>query len=142
MGFLIPSSAQEIYDEIISLEPMEYVRYPSPLLKARFSKEEYIETVEKLQQHILRGDGYEINFCQEFYSDQSAIDPLLVYNKLSTLSPNPFSAFYKYEDKFLICASPERFIKKNGNTIISQPIKGTANRIKNDVEADEKRRII
>ena len=56
----------------------------------------------------------------------TVIDPLHVYQKLSALSPNPFSAFYKYDDKYLICASPERFLKKTGNTIISQPMKGTA----------------
>ncbi len=140
IGVFDSAPAQKIFDEIISLVPAENSRYSSPLLKARFSKKEYIDTVQKLQQHILRGDCYEINFCQEFYSDQSVIDPLLVYKKLSTLSPNPFSAFYKNEDKFLMCASPERFIKKKKNAIISQPIKGTANRIKNDVEADEKRK--
>jgi len=134
------ANAQKIYDEIISLEATESIRYPSPLLKARFSRKDYIETVQRLQQHILRGDCYEINFCQEFYSDNTIIDPLLVYRKLSDLSPNPFSAFYKYQDKYLMCASPERFLKKMGNTIISQPIKGTANRIKNDSDADDQRK--
>ncbi len=140
IGFFNSATARKIYNEIISSAPAKNIRYPLPLLKSRFSRKEYEDTVQKLQQHILRGDCYEINFCQEFYSDQSAIDPLLVYKKLSALSPNPFSAFYKYEDKFLMCASPERFIKKKGNTIISQPIKGTANRIKNDLEADENRK--
>ena len=140
IGVFNSAAAQKIYDEIISSEPIEGVRYPSPLLRARFSKEEYIETVKKLQQHILRGDCYEINFCQEFYSNQLVIDPLLVYEKLSELSPNPFSAFYKHNDKYLMCASPERFIKKKGNTIMSQPIKGTANRVKNDLAADEQRK--
>jgi len=140
IGVFNSAAAQKIYDEIISSEPIEGVRYPSPLLRARFSKEEYIETVKKLQQHILRGDCYEINFCQEFYSNQLVIDPLLVYKKLSELSPNPFSAFYKHNDKYLMCASPERFIKKKGNTIMSQPIKGTANRVKNDLAADEQRK--
>ena len=140
IGVFNSAAAQKIYDEIISSEPIEGVRYPSPLLRARFSKEEYIETVKKLQQHILRGDCYEINFCQEFYSNQLVIDPLLVYKKLSELSPNPFSAFYKHNDKYLMCASPERFVKKKGNTIMSQPIKGTANRVKNDLAADEQRK--
>ena len=140
IGVFNSAAAQKIYDEIISSEPIEGVRYPSPLLRARFSKEEYIETVKKLQQHILRGDCYEINFCQEFYSNQLVIDPLLVYKKLSELSPNPFSAFYKHNDKYLMCASPERFIKKKKDTIISQPIKGTANRVKNDLAADEQRK--
>jgi len=140
IGVFNSAAAQKIYDEIISSEPIEGVRYPSPLVRARFSKEEYIETVKKLQQHILRGDCYEINFCQEFYSNQLVIDPLLVYEKLSELSPNPFSAFYKHNDKYLMCASPERFIKKKKDTIISQPIKGTANRVKNDLAADEQRK--
>ena len=140
IGVFNSAAAQKIYNEIISSEPIEGVRYPSPLLGARFSKEEYIETVKKLQQHILRGDCYEINFCQEFYSNQLVIDPLLVYKKLSELSPNPFSAFYKHNDEYLMCASPERFVKKKGNTIMSQPIKGTANRVKNDLAADEQRK--
>jgi len=133
-------NAQEIFDEIVSLESIKSIDYPSPLLKARVTKKEYIETVKKLQQHISRGDCYEINFCQEFYADDIIIDPLSVYRKLSTLSPNPFSAFYKYHDKYLICASPERFLKKAGDTIISQPIKGTAKRILNDVKADQQRK--
>ncbi len=63
-----------------------------------------------------------------------------VYQKLSARSPNPFSAFYKYEDKYLICASPERFLKKTGTTIISQPIKGTAKRITDNTKADEQQK--
>ena len=104
--------AQEIYDTIISLKPITKIDHPISVLKKKFTKDEYIETVKKLQQHILRGDCYEINFCQEFYADDIVIDPLSVYKKLSALSPNPFSAFYKYEDKYLMCASPERFLKK------------------------------
>ncbi|MGZ4034774.1 MAG: chorismate-binding protein, partial [Bacteroidia bacterium] len=114
IGVVSPLNSQEIFDEIISLESIKYIDYPSPLLKPRFTKKEYIETAQKLQQHISRGDCYEINFCQEFYADDITIDPLSVYRKLSKLSPNPFSAFYKYQDKYLVCASPERFLKKTG----------------------------
>ncbi|HSQ44958.1 MAG TPA: anthranilate synthase component I family protein [Ginsengibacter sp.] len=133
-------NAQEIFEEIISSEAVRNIDYPSPLLKPRFTKMEYIETVEKLQRHILRGDCYEINFCQEFYADGIIIDPLSVYRKLSKLSSNPFSAFYKYQDKYLVCASPERFLKKTGDTIIAQPIKGTAKRIMKDSKADQQRK--
>lgn len=103
----------------------------------RISKQDYIETVQKLQQHILRGDCYEINFCQELFSANAKIDPLSVYEKLSAISPNPFSAFYKLNDKYLICASPERFIKKEGAHILSQPIKGTAKRNHGAKEPDD-----
>jgi para-aminobenzoate synthetase component I len=98
------------------------------VIKNRISKAAYIDTIQKLQQHILRGDCYEINFCQEFFAEEAVIDPLNVYHKLIKLSPNPFAALYKLNDKFCICASPERYLKKEGNKIFSQPIKGTSKR--------------
>ncbi len=94
----------------------------------RTGKDEYIATIKKLQQHILHGDCYEINFCQEFFAENAVINPAEVFHKLNTLSPTPFACFYKLENKFLLCASPERYVKKTGNKIISQPIKGTAKR--------------
>ena len=104
----------------------------------RVSKAEYIETIEKLKKHILRGDCYEINYCMEFFAENALIDPLSVYQKLGSTSPNPFSALYKLEDKWLICASPERFLKKEGNKILSQPIKGTSSRFLKDDRKDRK----
>jgi para-aminobenzoate synthetase component I len=94
----------------------------------RIAKEDYISIIQKLRQHILRGDCYEINFCQEFFATNTFIDPLYVYHKLISLSPNPFAALYKVNNRFCICASPERYLKKEGNKLISQPIKGTSKR--------------
>ena len=127
--------ADEIFTSIISL-PVEIPdKNTKPAdLQSRFTKEEYITTVEQLRQHIWKGDCYEINFCQEFYLENTRINPLEVYKQLSILSPNPFSAFYKVDDQYLICASPERFLKKSGDTIISQPMKGTGKRFINDAE--------
>ncbi len=102
--------------------------FSKPELINRFSKNDYLETVKKLQQHILKGDCYEICFCQEFYADSVQIDPVASFKKLSLLSPNPFSAFYRSDEKYLLCASPERFLKRSGKVIMSQPIKGTSRR--------------
>ena len=106
-------------------------------IKKRISKEQYVDYVQKLQKHIARGDCYEVNFCQEFFAEKVIIDPLFVYKKLSGASPNPFSALYRVHDKWLICASPERFLKRNGSTVISQPIKGTSRRVTDDMNEDE-----
>lgn len=114
------------------------LHFDSPEIKNRFTQTEYINAIKKLQQHILRGDCYEINFCQEFYSDNALIDPISVYEKMNRLSPNPFGALYKLDDKYCICASPERYLKKTGNKLFSQPIKGTAKRFLKDSELDEK----
>jgi para-aminobenzoate synthetase component 1 len=107
-------------------------------VKQRVSKQQYIDTIEQLKKHILRGDCYEINYCMEFFAENAVVDPLLIYQKLSSTSPNPFSALYKLDDKWLICASPERFLKKEGNKILSQPIKGTSSRFLKDDNKDKK----
>ncbi|MFI5132892.1 MAG: anthranilate synthase component I family protein [Chitinophagales bacterium] len=106
-------------------------------IKNRVHKEEYCSLINSLRQHILRGDCYEINFCQEFFAENVIINPVEIYEKLSFISPNPFSALYKVNDKWLVCASPERFLKKEGGNILSQPIKGTSKRINSDAEKDK-----
>lgn len=108
------------------------------IIQNRLSKEAYISIINRLKRHIVLGDCYEINFCQEFFAEHAVINPLSVYKKLGTISPNPFSALYRLNDLWLICASPERFIKREGEKILSQPIKGTSKRILNDEEKDNK----
>ena len=129
--------AMDIFDAI-QLQPaaVNDNNKNSTTVKSRISKSDYTGTIQKLREHILRGDCYEINFCQEFFADNAAIDPLYIYHKLIQLSPNPFAALYKYNDKFCICASPERYLKKDGTKIISQPIKGTSKRDLTDREKD------
>ncbi len=97
-------------------------------IQPRISKEEYINSIQKIQQHILRGDCYELNFCQEFFAENAVLNPLQTWQKLMAISPNPFASYYRLEDKYLLCASPERYLKKTGSRIISQPIKGTFRR--------------
>jgi para-aminobenzoate synthetase component I len=109
-------------------------------ITSRFNKQEYLQVVHALQQHILRGDCYEINFCQEFFAEHASIDPLAVYTTLTAISPNPFTAFYKTNDKYLLCASPERYLKKTGDGIISQPIKGTWDRDITNTLLDEEKK--
>ena len=127
----------EIYEEISKIVlDGERGGYPVDITH-RLQKEEYLAIIRKLQQHILRGDCYEINFCQEFLAERAGIDPLQVYRKLSQISPNPFSALYRVQDKWLLCASPERYLRKQGRYIMAQPIKGTAARIVDNKLADD-----
>lgn len=94
----------------------------------RIHKDEYFEKLEKMLAHIHRGDIYEANFCQEFYAENTTINPLEIYNKLNAISTPPFATFLKHNNNYLLSASPERYLKKQGQKVISQPIKGTAKR--------------
>ena len=118
-------------------------------IKLRIHKDEYFEKVNTMLEHIHRGDIYEANFCQEFFAENTSINPLEIYKKLNTISKPPFASFVKLQDKYALCASPERYIKKEDDMIISQPIKGTAkrseivvedNQLKTDLLKDEKER--
>ena len=105
-----------------------------PKIKLRIHKDEYHEKVTKLLEHIHRGDIYEANFCQEFYAENAEIDPLSTYTHLNAISKPPFATYMRLNDKYILSASPERYIKKSGTKITSQPIKGTAKRSENAIE--------
>lgn len=118
-------------------------------IKMGIFKDEYFKCLDTMLAHIHRGDIYEANFCQEFYAEHTVIDVFETYNKLNAISRPPFATFLKLEDKYLLSASPERYLKKMGNKVISQPIKGTAKRslntsedaqLKRDLEQDQKER--
>ncbi len=141
---------EEVLNEILSqeltgihnrnnVEPGDLISVANPV-RSRFTREQYIETVNSLRDHILRGDCYEINFCQEFYIPEIKIDPLKIFVELDKTSPNPFAAFYKYNDKYCLCASPERYLRKKGMELISQPIKGTIIRDRFNDQQDEANR--
>ncbi len=103
-------------------------------LRYRMSRSEYVDAFQHLQAHIRQGDIYEINLCQEFYAEKTKINPLEAYKRLNAISPTPFSCFFRHKHHYLLSASPERFLSKNGTTLLSQPIKGTAPRGKEAVE--------
>ena len=103
-------------------------------IKLRIHKDEYYQKLNSVLNHIHRGDIYEANFCQEFYSEKSTINPVKVYQNLNEISKPPFATFLKFDDKFLLSASPERYLKKDGELVISQPIKGTEKRAESKEE--------
>ena len=118
-------------------------------ISQRISQKDYSKKVGRMLEYIHRGDIYEANFCMEFYSDNATINPLETYCRLNAISEPPFSAFFRNADNYLMSASPERYLRKQGHKIISQPIKGTARRsddpkedavIKNDLTHNEKER--
>lgn len=106
-------------------------------IEQRISKENYLEKVSKILEHIHRGNIYEANFCMEFFIENAIINPLDKFLKLNEISKSPLAVYFKNNNQFLLSASPERYLKKEGELIISQPIKGTAKRFSDSIE-DEK----
>ena len=107
----------------------------SPQWQSQTPKETYLENVERIKQHIVDGDFYEMNYCIAFTAIEE-IDPYDAFMLLSRKAPAPFSVFLKDGDRYLLCASPERFFGKRGNLIFSQPIKGTRPRVFDSISSE------
>lgn len=106
-------------------------------IQQRISFEKYLEKTEQFLKAIHRGEIYEANFCMEFFAENADIEPLHVFQRLNAISKAPFAVYFKRNSQYLLSASPERFLKKIGSKLISQPIKGTSKRFSDPV-LDEK----
>jgi len=122
----------EVYKSFLFAMPDDSVELPKLQFTQRIAKEPYLQTIDTLRKHIEDGDCYEINFCNEGYCNNADIVPLGVFNALNKISPAPFAAFYRNDESYMMCASPERYLRKEGSAIMSQPIKGTARRGEDD----------
>ena len=123
---------EEFFSILDKKKNAKHQKKPKSSQKAEFTqrmnKGEYEEKFKKIHHHLQQGDIYEMNFCHEFFSENIEINPFETYVKLNKLTNAPFSAFYRNNNQFILSGSPERYIKKSKNKIISQPIKGTAKR--------------
>ncbi|GGF07030.1 anthranilate synthase component I family protein [Hymenobacter cavernae] len=124
---------------ILATEPPVPAAPRVAAMHPRLPKADYLTTVEAIREDILNGEVYELNLCMEFYAEAVALDPAATFRRLNEASPMPFAGFYKWEDYYLLCASPERFLAHYYPSIISQPIKGTVRRGATPAEDEQQR---
>lgn len=139
---LCDDELEEDYEEIVKVQTATFVTLSGVEVQQRISKELYVEKVNQMLHHIHIGDLYEANFCMEFYAENAVINPLEKFFKLNEISQPPFSVFFKNYKHYLLSASPERYLKKEGDKIISQPIKGTSKRFSDLVEDEKSKSIL
>ena len=137
---MVSEEIEADFNEIISSNYLNEAPNPftdSPVkISMRIFKDHYFQQVNEMLKKIHRGDIYEANFCQEFFAENTSIDPEKTYQKLNSISKTPFAAYLRMQENYLLSASPERYLKKMGEKVISQPIKGTARRSA-DIKEDE-----
>ncbi|MDG1185673.1 MAG: chorismate-binding protein, partial [Schleiferiaceae bacterium] len=131
---LAPEKSRKVGNTTLDFQPVE-------------TRESYLEAVRRLQEHIQRGDIYEVNYCTAFKAEYESLDSAQLFRQMAQATKAPFSAFVKMDQLELLCTSPERYILKKGDQLWSQPIKGTNRRLaeNNHVQerlllADEKER--
>lgn len=97
----------------------------------QFPREVYLSKIKTIQDEIREGNTYEANFCQAYSGRFESWEPISAYLRLNELSQMPFSGLFKAKSQWLVSASPERFLKKSGQKLVAQPIKGTIKRGQN-----------
>lgn len=110
---------------------VEWLQKPMP----DFSRSGYIQAVQGIKEHLQQGDIYELTFCIQLNGRCRIKDPYALFNRLCRQNPGPFASLLHMNGLWVLSASPERFMAKRGQKLISQPIKGTIRR-SSDPEAD------
>ncbi|OYQ40639.1 anthranilate synthase component I family protein [Flavobacterium aurantiibacter] len=136
--FLDFAAAEELVYRIANVQETEqYKNLVASEVTPLLSKPDYLARTTRILAHIQAGDFYEINFCFPFQTKIDSPDISALYSALNAKSEAPFSGFFKWHEKVVVSSSPERFLRKQGSKLSSQPIKGTARR-SSEPEIDEK----
>ncbi len=133
----INAEGENIFEEIDQFSIPNPSKAQQSILQPVQDKGSYLESVKKIKEHIQAGDCYELNYCLKFIGKSAGFDAIASFIALTNYSPVPFAALYKKDGQYCVCASPERYIQKTGNAIISQPIKGTSKRYAGDELQDD-----
>jgi len=94
-------------------------------IRAHFTRETYMQAVDRCREHILAGDLFEICLTQRLETDLTC-DPWELYQRLREINPAPFASWLHFGDFQVVSASPERFLRLDRHRLAeSRPIKGT-----------------
>lgn len=127
---------QAIFEQITAgAQPVEFQGgWPEPM--AAWDKATYLQRLARCREHLLDGDIYQANVCQQFEWSKPSFDAASIFWTGFQRNANPFSAFYKFQGRQVLCWSPERFVATTGRQVLSQPMKGTTPRGKTREEDD------
>lgn len=123
------------FDEWLHMQPSDVSS--GVVLSPSVTMDEYEGHITDLKQQIGLGNVYELNYCMPFMGQAELHDTASVWKRIYTQTEAPFSAYAKWGNHTVMCGSPERYLKRSGNRVISQPIKGTARRGTNAAEDDQ-----
>lgn len=127
-------TAEAFLNSLPADEPSD--NFPPLSFKPQSQKGEYLHDLQSLKKELQYGNIYEINYCTLFEA-KGPLNPLARFRELNGAHQVPFGGFYRDGDRYLLCFSPERYLRKRGTELISQPIKGTSPRHPDPVQDAE-----
>jgi len=95
--------------------------------QSSMSQECYEAAVEQIRVEISHGRVYQVNLCRVISSQiDPDLDLLPLAVHLASGNPAPFARYLRIPGMEIVSASPERFLSRDGSSILTTPIKGTA----------------
>jgi anthranilate synthase len=101
-------------------------REPGPITSDH-APEEYMANVETVREGMRRGDYYEVVLRQTFRTPYSGSASDL-FERVQRASPSPYEFLLQFGEEQLVGASPEMFVRVEGQRVETCPISGTAQR--------------
>ena len=96
--------------------------------RSGFTRDEYLQAVERVREYILAGDIFQANLSQRFEAPWPG-HPFDFYRRLNAVNPAPFAAYFQGAGFAVASASPERFLSvDSAGKVETRPIKGTRRR--------------
>lgn len=117
--------AEERLARTTALEQQPDEEIAASVQGATFSRAEYEAAARRVLTYIAAGDVYQVNLSQRLCASLPC-PPWPLYRRLQRVSAAPFGAFLQLPDgAAVLCASPERFVRLQGQRVETRPIKGT-----------------
>jgi len=108
----------------------------------------YVAAVEQIRRHVQAGDVYQINYTAPFRFSASG-DPRVLYRRMRRRQHVPYGAYLNVGDRQILSCSPELFFRRDGDRVVTRPMKGTIRRgrtleedraLRDELAADPKNR--
>jgi para-aminobenzoate synthetase component I len=131
---------EEALAELRKVTPGEDARRFTAAIRAGYEREAYLAAIRRVQEYIFAGDVYQVNLTQRFYAEIGGASTWELYKRLMTINPAPFAGYLKFGETAILSASPERFLRVQGQRVETCPIKGTVRRGMNAEDDEAKRR--
>lgn len=117
-----------IFDEPHATPSLSPTQSPSPLSwTATTTESDYSRAIQKVRERIKGGDTYQVNYSFRLTSSESRA-PLTLFNSMVAAQAGTYSCLITTDTFSVASASPELFFRKDGDTILCKPMKGTMRR--------------
>lgn len=106
--------------------PITESNFVSSQFQSSMDRSTYISYVQGIQEDISNGEVYQVNACRMLSAPVSKNFSLMgLFSSILQNNPAPYATYFRIPGVEIASASPELFLKREGNAVTSSPIKGT-----------------